>query len=712
MLATPHEGAADDILDGARWVFERKLDGMRILALVEPGTASPRVQLWTRNGHEKGAQFPELVKDLKRFARTLRRTVLIDGEVVALDRRGHVLGFQRLAGRIHLTASGAILGGAAKAPVAYVAFDLLREGADDLRPLPLVQRRARLEKVIGNAGSEQLRLGDQSAGGEGRRWLASAQRGGWEGLIAKDAESPYVSGKRSPAWRKLKLPSRQEFVVGGWTQPRGVRQHFGSLLVGYHDGEAAGRRLRYAGSVGSGYDGDELDRLWGLLQERATKQCPFAQPPSPPERPSWVRPDLVVEVKFTEWTDEGYLRHPVYLGQRHDVDPETVRREPSPLRGAAAGRGPATGPVGPRAAAPARPVAPAPPGRPAARAPVPPASTRRPARRSRATARGLPADAGLDAVIGELQALEDARRDGTVALPDGHVLAVTNLSKVLWPVPAITKGELLRYYARVSPWILPVVADRPLIMKRFPNGVAGKTFYQQRAPDEVPGGVRAEWVEDDGEGMPRLVGGGLTTLLYMAQLAAISQDPWFSRVQSRSMADYAALDLDPMPGVPFAQVRAVARAVGDQLEALGVLAVPKTSGASGLHVYIPLVPGTSYEAAQLFCQIVATLVATKLPALATVERAVARRGRKVYVDYLQNSEGKSLATAYSARASEFAGVSTPLRWEELTGDVHPEDFTLRTVFARFESTGDLWAGVGATRRADLRGALEKLAARS
>ena len=685
MLATPLEGPADDVLDNPRWVFERKFDGMRVLARVEPGEVTPRVQLWTRNGRDKTSQFPDLVKDLKRFARTLRRAVILDGEVVALDAHGQAQSFQRLAGRIHLTGDQAIASEARRTPAAYIVFDVLRDGADDLRPASLVQRRARLEKIVGNAGSEMLRLGEQSAGGDGRRWLAMARREGWEGLIAKDAESAYVSAKRSPSWRKLKIPCRQEFVVGGWTEPRGTRRRFGSLLVGYHEGEGPSRRLVYAGAVGSGYDEAEIERLWKLLKNRTGERCPFAVEPNPPERPSWVRPDLVVEVKFTEWTDEGYLRHPVYLGQRDDVAPGDVGRDAQPSRmvpGVTKER------VRPRAA-----------------------RRRTASSADGANAPGLPREPAIDSLVSTLQELEDARRDGTLALPGGTRLELTNLAKVFWPGPRITKGDLLRYYLRISPWILPAVADRPLVMKRFPNGVKGKAFYQQRAPDEVRPGVRIEWFEEEGERMPRLVGGSLLTLLYMAQLAAISQDPWFSRVQSPDVADYVALDLDPMPGVSFARVRDVARFVGDELAALGIAACPKTSGSSGLHIYIPLVRGTSYEAGQLFCQIIATLVAARHPAIATVERTVAKRGRTVYIDYLQNIEGKTLATAYSARASEFAGVSTPLRWEELDEEVHPEDFTVRTALARFERVGDLWAPMHGSVRGDLRAALEKLAAR-
>ena len=253
-------------------------------------------------------------------------------------------------------------------------------------------------------------------------------------------------------------------------------------------------------------------------------------------------------------------------------------------------------------------------------------------------------------------------RTANWTLPNGDRVKVTNLAKLFWPKLKITKGDLLRYYVEVSPYVLPAVTDRPLVMKRFPNGIDGKAFYQQRSREErPPAGVRIETLDDEADpisepGARRLIGGSLTTLLYMTQIAAISQDPWFSRVQSPFDADQVAIDLDPTERATFANVVDVARWVRDELEALGIPGFPKTSGSSGLHVYIPLPPHTSYETGQLLCQIVATLVATKHPKAATVERTVARRPRgTVYVDYLQNILGKTLATAYSARASDTPG---------------------------------------------------------
>jgi bifunctional non-homologous end joining protein LigD len=247
--------------------------------------------------------------------------------------------------------------------------------------------------------------------------------------------------------------------------------------------------------------------------------------------------------------------------------------------------------------------------------------------------------------------------------------------------------------------VLPAVADRPLVMKRFPNGIAGKPFYQHRAPD-VPAGVRVEKI-GVAEARPQIVGGDLKTLLYMVQLAAISQDPWFSRVSSPASVDHVALDLDPSSGVSFRQVLDVARWIRDELEGLGVTGVPKTSGADGLHIYIPLPPKTPYDAGLLFCQIVATVVSQKHPEVATVERKVAARGARVYVDYLQNILGKTLATAYSARASTYAGVSAPLTWREIDDGVRREDFTIETMPKRIREVGDLWAALRSSKGADL-----------
>jgi bifunctional non-homologous end joining protein LigD len=628
---------ADAPLVDPELVYEPKYDGIRAVAEVD----GPVVRLWSRLGHDKAGQFPEVTEALARWARRRTVPVVLDGEIVALDAHGEPAGFQQLQGRIHVDRPSAAAG-----RVAYVAFDLLREGATDWRDRPLVERRAALERIFSRTGSAILRTSEVAVG-DGRALHRRALDRGWEGLLAKRASSIYRSGKRSPDWRKLKILHEQEFVIGGWTEPRQTRTHFGALLLGvYGDGGDGANHgphaLTYVGHTGTGFTERELARLMSLLRPLETDVCPFGERPPTNERPHWVEPTLVAQVKFTEWTADARLRHPVYLGLRDDKRPEEIRREPT-------------------------------------------RRLHRPAR-SEGTASGSIAD--------ELTALERSRRNGVLQLPGGARLAVTNLHKVLWPREKLTKGDLFRYYAAIAPALLPAVADRALVMKRYPDGVAAKPFYQHRVAD-VPEGVRVETVAAAGEaaGRPQLVGGDLTTLLYMTQLAAISQDPWFSRVQSPQDADYAAFDLDPMPDVPFALVLDVARWIRDELQTLEALGVPKTSGADGLHVYVPLRPGTPYEAGLLFCQIVATVVADRHPKAATIERSVGARGRRVYVDYLQNVRGKTLATAYSARASEYAGVSTPLTWAEVDRGVRREDFTIRTVPARVAEVGDLWAAL-------------------
>lgn len=669
MLAT----LADAPLRHKGLVYEPKYDGIRAIVELTPGGLQPAARLYSRNGNEKTSQFPAIVAALEKAAQQLKAPAILDGEIVALDERGRPAGFQRLQGRIHVTGARDAERLDRAQPAALILFDFLRDGSEDLCRLPLVERRSRLERLgkqIRLKPDSTIRISEQVAE-DGLAMQARAVEEGWEGLIVKEAASTYQAGRRSPAWRKLKIVHEQEFVVAGWTEPRQTRSYFGALLLGVYQGN----RLVYVGHTGTGFDQKELERVWKLLKARETKTSPFEERIKTNEPAHWVRPDLVAEVKFSEWTADNKLRHPVYLGLRDDKRARDVARERA--NGAKGGKS-AKG-AGVNAA------------------------------KAADSALSGPAE-----LIEQLRALEDARRDGALTLPNGDRLNVTNLSKVFYPDLKITKGDLLRYYARVAPFILPAVEDRPLVMKRFPNGIVGKAFYQQRSREErPPKGVRIETLAEQLDPISepdarRLVGGSLTTLLYMAQIAAISQDPWFSRVQSPLDMDHAAIDLDPTEGTPFSRVLEVARWVRDELASLGVSGFAKTSGASGLHIYVPLPPQTSYESGMLFCQIVATIVASRHPKAATVERAVARRPRgTVYVDFLQNILGKTLATAYSARASDYAGVSTPLTWDEVDEGVDARDFTIRSAPARFADVGDLWAGLRTSKPSDLEAVFRK-----
>ena len=666
MLATLAEAP---LVDPAL-VYEPKYDGIR--AIVEVAAGGREVRLWSRLGNEKTDQFPEIAAALATWARRRTEPVVVDGEIVALDAKGEPAGFQQLQGRLQ-----------SRDPVAdenataLILFDVLRIGDLDLRDQPLTARREALESLMGRTRSPRLRLSEQ-VHGDGRALYERALAKGWEGLIAKHAASKYRSGKRSADWRKQKILHEQEFVIAGWTAPSNSRIHFGALLLGVYEGDA----LVYAGNVGTGFDEQELARVMSKMTPLAVRDSALANPPKSSERPHWVRPELVAEIKFTEWTADHHLRHPVYLGLRDDKRARDVVREHSTrFHGSTTKRldGKATTASSSKTRRGTERTDPA-----AAKSPVGKYEV------SRETT----------VLIDQLRAIEDARKDSTIELPGGETLAVTNLHKLFWPKLSISKGDLFRYYALVAPAILPVLADRPLVMKRFPNGIDAAPFYQHRAPS-VPAGVRVERVAST-DGRPQLIGGDLKTLLYTCQLAAISQDPWFSRVQSPGEPDRVALDLDPSDGVSFEQVLDVARWLRDELHTLGVQAWPKTSGARGLHIFIPLAPHTPFEAGLLFCQLVATLVSEKHPKVATVERAVRARGSRVYVDYLQNIEGKTLASAYSARASEYAGVSTPLTWEEVDRGVRREEFTIRTVPDRLATIGDLWAGIHSTPGIDLR----------
>lgn len=303
----------------------------------------------------------------------------------------------------------------------------------------------------------------------------------------------------------------------------------------------------------------------------------------------------------------------------------------------------------------------------------------------------LPSARELASLVRELEAVEAAGGESVLALPTG-TLTVSSLDKVFFPDGGQTKGALMRYYVRVAREILPAIADRPLVMKRYPNGVAGKAFYQQRAPADAPGSVRVQRVSDVGmTPQNKLIGGDLATLLYLVQLGAISVDPWHSRVQSVTTADFAIIDLDPGPKASFARVVDVAVAVHEELDALGLRAVPKTSGASGIHIVLPLPEGVPNDGARMIAELVATRVADAYPRIATIERSVGeRRPGTVYVDFLQNIRGKTVAGVYSARATPEATVSTPLRWDEVAKGLDPRDFTIDNVPERIREVGDLW----------------------
>jgi bifunctional non-homologous end joining protein LigD len=654
-------------MPGDGWTFEPKYDGIRVLAYA----TSTDVKLVTRNGKDKATQFPEIVTALKKLASAAKRPVVLDGEIVALV-DGEPARFQKLQGRIHAMQTELIARNSAAAPAALVLFDILMDGDDVLISEPWTERRKRLVKRIGKRASAQLRV-TESIEGDGKKMLEKARRQGWEGIIAKRIDARYEPGNRTRSWLKLKIEFREEFVVGGYTDPRNSREHIGALLLGYFDGD----RFIYVGHTGGGFTREGLNDMYKRLKPLDRKTSPFEETPKTNEKAHWVTPEVVVEVKFSEWTADRRLRQPIFVGVRDDKNAKEVGIEaPSmqrkAIRGATMVKHQSRKSVSARAKAGTKTSAP---------------KTTKAARSAPPKTRGKLDQSGISA---QLSAIEEAGGGGILDFGGGKTLKVSNLDKIFFPKEKYTKGDVMRYYARVAGFILPTIQDRPLVLKRYPNGIDGESFYQQKASDPPPG-VRVEAIETEEGEQPRFIGGDLLTLLYTIQLGAISVDPWHSRVQSLEYSDYTIIDLDPGPRANFARVVQTARWAKEVIDGFGLHAAIKTSGSTGLHIYLPLPPKTPNEAATIVAQMIATKVAGAHPKEATVERSVKARGAAtVYVDYLQNIQGKTVAGPYCVRAKPGATVSTPLKWSELTDDLDPHDFNLGNAAERFEKVGDIW----------------------
>ena len=655
-------------IPGEGWTFEPKYDGIRVLAYATPVD----IKLITRNGKDKAAQFPEIVAALKKLASQTKRSLVLDGEIVALI-DGEPARFQELQSRMHVKESQIIQRLSAATPAALILFDILVDSDDVLIGESWTKRRARLLKRVGKRTSTHLRV-TESIEGDGRKMLEKARRQGWEGIIAKRMDSRYESGKRTRSWFKLKIEFREEFVVGGYTEPRNTREHIGALLLGYFDGG----RFIYVGHTGGGFTRQALNDMYKRLKPLERKTSPFEETPKTNEKAHWVKPEVVVEVKFSEWTADRRLRQPIFVGLRDDKDAKDVEIEaPSvqrkPIRG---------GTVAKRQARPNVP----------ARAKGAAKSSTSKAGRSRSGSVKTHEKVDKTGIIRQLSAVEEGGGDGTLDFGHGKTLKVSNLDKIFFPKKKYTKGDVMRYYARIADFILPTIQDRPVVLKRFPNGINGESFYQQKASENTPPDIRVEVIKTEGgERQPRIIGGDLLTLLYTIQLGAISVDPWHSRVQALEYADYTIIDLDPAPRASFARVVQVARWAKEVIDGFGLHAAIKTSGSTGLHIYLPLPPKTLNEAATIVAQMIATKVAEAHPKEATIERFVKARGAAtVYVDYLQNIQGKTVAGAYCIRAKPEATVSTPLKWTELTDDLDPRDFHLGNAAERFEQVGDIW----------------------
>ena len=660
---------------GAGWSFEPKYDGMRALAFIGPS----RVRLVTRNGKDKAKQFPEVSAALGTLGQRLGRRCIIDGEVVALERNrpGH---FQALQGRFHLKSRADIEAAMRDSPAAIVIFDVLVDGGENLMNAPWTERRARLETILKNP-PDGVRISETSPNGS--RMLERARRGGWEGVIAKRSAARYVPGARSRDWLKLKLQHRAEFVIGGYTEPRRTRPYLGAILLGYFDDDG---RLRYVGHTGGGFNRESLREMHEQLRRIEQPESPFTNTPRTNEHAHWVKPRVVVEVKFAEWTSDGRLRQPIFLGTRDDKNAMDVHLEKESIQRYANEPAPTKRRSGVKGRVVRRPSRDVKAGAKRGTRAATKRSAKPAAKRKATTKRTQSRD-----VEAQLEQLERERQDGAVTFGRGKSLHVSSLDKIFFEASGTTKGDVMRYYAHVAPILLPLLDGRPLILKRYPNGIGGSSFFQQNA-GTTPRGVRVAEVEtEDGTRATRIIGGDLLTLLHTVQLGTIAVHPWQSRLPTIEHPDYSTIDLDPGKGVPFENVIELARRIRDELASLRLTAALKTSGSRGLHIVVPLPARTTYARSAALAEKIAAVVTAKYPRLATLERSLQRRPEgTIYVDAQQNARGKSVASAYSVRERPGAPVSAPLQWDELERNLQIQDFTIATMRGRIDDVGDLW----------------------
>jgi bifunctional non-homologous end joining protein LigD len=601
--------------DESQWAFEVKWDGVRAIAHSEPG----RLRLLSRNGNDVTAGYSEL-RALNRALGSHR--AILDGEIVAFDGDGKP-SFQLLQTRMHVRGETAVRRHAGSTPVTYMLFDLLWLDGHSLMGLPYAERRARLEAL--ELDDVRWRV-PESFVGHGSALLAATREQGLEGVIGKRLDSRYVSGRHG-AWSKIKNWGRQEAVIGGWTTGRGGRTgRIGALLLGIYDDDET---LRYVGRVGTGFDTRELERLAALLEPLDRPTTPFSGR-QPPKGSHFVQPELVCEVEFSEWTHTGTLRQPSYKGLRDDKRPQDVVREqvePVSSGDSPAGESPAVAP------------------------PVNPAAA---------------ADDRLD--VQQWLAAGRKVRDGVEVEVAGRKLKLTNADKVLYPASGFTKGDVIAYYAAVAPALLPHLHDRPLTLKRYPNGVDAEYFYEKRSPPHRPDWIRtAQVAADRGKNeIPYTLCQDLPTLVWLANLADIELHPSLSLADDAARPTTVAFDLDPGAPAGIVECCEVALELRALFSRLELEACAKTSGSKGLQVYLPLNrPDARYAQTKPFAHAVAGLLEERHPRLIVSQMAKAKRTGKVFIDWSQNDDHKTTICVYSLRATEQPRVSTPVSWDEV-----------------------------------------------
>jgi len=650
--------SGDAPFNRADWMWEPKLDGYRVLAFID----EHGVRLRSRRGLELESKFPRLVADLgKQFVHGM----ILDGELVAFDASGKP-SFGALQDRAQLKTEREIASADQTTPVVFCCFDLLHFAGIDLRKSPYVDRRRYLSQCLLPTPLVQLVHAEQ----DGIALSAAALASGFEGVVGKRKESRYETGRRSQSWLKVKPVLSADFVIGGYTKGKGSRAPLGALLVGYWDEH----KLLYASHVGSGFDERALADVKSRLEPLQRKTCPFAETPELNGPTTWVEPEVVAEVAFQNWTDDDHLRAPVFLRLRDDIDPQAVRRNDP-------GSAPQTS-SGP-----------------------------------------------IDEVLAQLSSAK-----ATLTLAVGvHRIRLTHLDRVYWPAdparnfPAYTKRDLLAYLAQVSPYMLPHLADRPLTMIRMPDGIRGQRFFQKHWEQERPAFVETITVFSSSkeEEHDYLLCNNLPTLLWLAQSGTLEYHVWHSRAKvgpdsaSKStdyasslealeasvlnFPDYVLFDLDPyiysgkeakgaepeLNTIAFEKGKEVAFWLRELLQGMSLEPIVKTSGKTGLHVFVPIRRTLDFDAARHVSELVGRHLMRQHPKDITQEWSIPKRTGKIFMDFNMNVRGKTLNVAYSPRGEPGAPVSMPLTWDELAG-AHPLDFTIANAPERLARTGDRW----------------------
>ena len=625
--------------DEKNWSFEVKWDGVRAIAYVQPG----RLRLESRNLNDITDAYPEVRGVIGALG---MHEAVLDGEIVAFDENGRP-SFERLQRRMHVRGASAIRRLQSSMPVLYAIFDLLYLDGHSLIDLPYGQRRARLESL--NLSGPAWRV-PAAHPGEGKLLLEATAKQGLEGIVAKRLDCRYEPGRRTGNWLKIKHTLRQELVIGGWIPGVGRRtSRIGALLMGYYEGG----KFVYAGRVGTGFTERTLDQLHKQLEPLRREESPFDKAPKLPREAVFVEPELVAEIELREWTAERIMRAPSFKGLREDKSPREVRIEV----------------VGEDA----------------------------PSEASEVAEEGPDVDSGgrdrnaPEALFDEV----DRGPEGALLVStEGRELKITNWDKVLYPQTGFTKGDLVAFYARLAHTVLPHLHDRPLTLKRYPNGVEQPYFYEKQSPSHRP-----EWIQTAKIGdVNYTLAQDRPTLIWLANLADIELHTSLSLARHPERPTMMVFDLDPGAPAGIVECCEVGLVLHGLFEQLGLESLAKTSGSKGLQVYVPLNTQVDYRATKPFARRVAEVLEQRMPELVVSRMTKRLRPGKVLVDWSQNDQHKTTVNVYSLRARERPTVSTPVTWEEVAacrerGDEGLLTFEAHELLERVEEHGDLFASV-------------------